>query len=518
MALDYFDQSPNFVNPDYATPEQLAQQRAYAAALMARSGEPVKRPLGAVASWIDALTANLQRNNANKIQSDALARSAGRDQTLIEALQNGQNGQQQPSYAGAPSANLPPPSVASASGASPIATPSSPKVWGDKEAVAAGLYDDPAKPSAPPVRMASNGPIGAPPAPGGAQPQAAGGFPSASAAAPTPFNQPTMQPGRSGLDPRTLAVMLNDPMVSPEQKTMLRQLITPQAISDVYGTPATQSYIGGIKPVAMPPSYQPGRMVPVSATPEGGASTQVPLTPPGNAGGVPNYAGGTLSKAFAPIGQVARDLGNQAALNKAGIQPQADAIAEDSRNANQAPQVFRAVNTILDDIKAHGDKMSWGPTAPYAVNLKKIVNNFAPGALGTEEINALAANESIEKATSTLGTLLGKQIGGVSGTDASMFQGLQQVPGAHNSQQGATALADMIKQGTVLQQKLSEAYRTLPNEVKTAPNFDYIGFKNKFYQQNPIINPLSGHDIMMDMRAKGDKPGAASTGGWGIVR
>jgi hypothetical protein len=51
------DFSPSFVNPSYATPEQLATQRAYAAELQKRSGQDVNRPTGALANMITALTA-----------------------------------------------------------------------------------------------------------------------------------------------------------------------------------------------------------------------------------------------------------------------------------------------------------------------------------------------------------------------------------------------------------------------------------------------------------------------------
>ncbi len=74
---DYFQSSPNFTNPAYATPEQLATQRAYAAELTKRSGENVNRPTGAIANMITALTAGMERNRAAELQSQAAGQNAG---------------------------------------------------------------------------------------------------------------------------------------------------------------------------------------------------------------------------------------------------------------------------------------------------------------------------------------------------------------------------------------------------------------------------------------------------------
>lgn len=86
---DYFSQQPNFINPSYATPEQLASQRAYADALTKRSGENITRPTGAAANIIDAITAALTRNNANQIQQQAAAGNANNFKDMISQLQRG---------------------------------------------------------------------------------------------------------------------------------------------------------------------------------------------------------------------------------------------------------------------------------------------------------------------------------------------------------------------------------------------------------------------------------------------
>lgn len=89
MADDYFSGLPSFVNPAYASPEQLATARAYADALTKRSGEKVNRPAGAAANVIDAITAALTRNNANAIQQQAAQSNTTDQASIIRALQNG---------------------------------------------------------------------------------------------------------------------------------------------------------------------------------------------------------------------------------------------------------------------------------------------------------------------------------------------------------------------------------------------------------------------------------------------
>lgn len=80
----------NFVvNPQYATPEQLAVQRLYAAELAKRSGENVNRPAGAAANVLNAITSGLMRNTADTMQTDAATRNAARQSALIQQLQNG---------------------------------------------------------------------------------------------------------------------------------------------------------------------------------------------------------------------------------------------------------------------------------------------------------------------------------------------------------------------------------------------------------------------------------------------
>jgi len=87
---DYFDQQPQFVNPSYASPEQLAAARAYADVLTKRSGENVNRPAGAAANMLNAVTAILTRNNANQLQSEAAQGNSQNFRDLIYQMERGE--------------------------------------------------------------------------------------------------------------------------------------------------------------------------------------------------------------------------------------------------------------------------------------------------------------------------------------------------------------------------------------------------------------------------------------------
>lgn len=223
----------NFVNPQYATPEQLATQRAYAAELMKRSGQDVTRPTGAIANVLNAITSGLTRNSADTMQREAAARNSADLQALITQLQSGkvdpatagriyanplaspehralvsqlitpqkvEDVVGRPGYS-SPSAGIQPAPINASPGLpfqpgfraaetagsvstttpfpAPMPTPrpavrSSPKVWGDKEAEAAGLYP-PSPPAGGGPQAPASGPpaVAAPAAPGSRIPQLA---------------------------------------------------------------------------------------------------------------------------------------------------------------------------------------------------------------------------------------------------------------------------------------------------------------------------------------------------------
>lgn len=417
---DYFDTTPNFTNPSYATPEQLAQQRAYAAELTKRSGQEVNRPAGVAANFINSLMGARERQQADQIQAQQAQRNSQDMSALVSQLQGGQK-----------------------------------------------------------------------------------------------------------VDPQNLGRMIANPLVSPEQRALALKLMSPEATQSVYGQPGYQSPVQGVQAAPIQGNYTPGYRVnqgaegvhtdaPISAPmpaprpamPPPGAS---PMGPPPSAPpagvGAPSPALPTGPAPVAPNGapsgpmsldQLAakgREFSAQRAFTQGTAEGQTNIAKGDIDAAATAPTIKRVAGTMLDDLRTHGDKMTFGPTAEWSNNVKRIAANYAPGVMKSE-LEALASADSFDKMSAQLTSLLAK--GG--GTDAQLFNNMKSVPGAHNSKEGAEALLKMTMQVADQQQAL----RQVSVNAKTPQ--EYEALRNQFYAKNPIVNPITGNPIALDLKTKSDTP------------
>jgi hypothetical protein len=83
-------------------------------------------------------------------------------------------------------------------------------------------------------------------------------------------------------------------------------------------------------------------------------------------------------------------------------------------------------------------------------------------------------------------------------TDASLMQGMRSVPGSHNSKEGALALLDMTEQAARQNLKFVQ-----DNQYKLGqPGFDWIAAKQKFFDQNPLVNPITHNALRLDLANK----------------
>jgi len=426
---DYFQSSPNFVNPSYATPEQLAAQRAYADALTKRSGEHVTRPAGAIANMIDALSGNLQRNQANMLQSQAAEGNARDFSNVITQLQNGQK-----------------------------------------------------------------------------------------------------------IDPQNLGHIIANPMISPEQRQLALKLMTPEPTADVYNRPGFASPVQGVQAAPVSGGFQPGFRAPETA---GAVSTTTPFPAPGAPAPArpPVPPGASPMGPRVPVQPSATTWGDKEA-QAAGLYPptpapggsRIDALAakdreltaaktftqggseaitgtqkEDISAAMNAPTIKRIAGTMLDDLRTHGDKMTFGPTAEWSNTIKRAAANYAPGMM-RDQLETLASADSFDKMSAQLTSMLAK--GG--GTDAQLFNNMKSVPGAHNSKEGAEALLKMVDQVADQQQALRQAVAP----AKTSQ--EYEALRANFFKQNPVINPITGNPIQLDL-TKAPAAGA-NTGGFKVLK
>lgn len=432
------DYSPNFVNPAYATPEQLATQRAYAAELMKRSGENVNRPAGALANMITALTGGLERNRANEIQSQAAEGNASNLAAIIRQLQQGQT------------------------------------------------------------------------------PNAA-----------------------------TLGRIQANPMGNPDQRSLVDALVRPKAVEDVAGRPGFASPSQGVKSAPVDAGFQPG-IRPGLSTPDASISAvpqpAPPLRPPApiaptsrvwgdkeaqaaglyppqapqaGSGGGGQAPGAVLPTASAPgslltldaLAAKGRELAAARTLSQGGAGAQSDVIKTDIAAANDAPNVLKGVGIIKDNIQRYGDKITFGPTSPWSLEMKRAAANYAPGVM-KDQLNAIAAADSINKVGIGLAGTLASSLQGGSNSET-FAKAMQGVPGLTTSKEGALAMADMIQQAALKQQQLGKLLQDPANYSR------YAELKANFFRDHPVINPLTGNPIEMDVEAvnkRGDGTGTAPSG------
>jgi hypothetical protein len=422
----------NYVNPQYATPEQLAMQRAYAAELTKRSGENVNRPTGALANILTSITGSLERNRANEIQQEAAGRNAGDLSALIAQLQ------------------------------------------------------------------------------------------------------------RNQVDPATAGQIYANPMASPEHRALVSGLVAPQKIEDVAGRPGTFSPAAGVHAAPVNGVFQPGFRQPMS-TPD--ASTTVPVpaampqqqplppptVPPGTVqggmfggmkskpigwdnsapppgggpqapvSGPPAVAAPAASSNFLTLDALAakgRELAAERERTQGGAKAEGAVISQDLAAANDAPNVLKGVGTIKDNIQRFGDQITFGPTSPWSLEIKRAAANYAPGMM-KNQLEAIAAADSINKVGIGLAGVLASQLQG--GNNAETFaKSMQGVPGLTTSKEGALAMADMIQQSAAKSQQLGAIYRQLEGAGRLR---EYQAMRERFLTENPVLNPLTKNPIEMDLAA-----------------
>jgi hypothetical protein len=279
---------------------------------------------------------------------------------------------------------------------------------------------------------------------------------------------------------------------------------------------------GQFNPALMAPqvSWGPGATTNVT-TPTGSVSTEAPVGPlPGRPPVSPaippkgdmnltgpdrevtgvDYGPTTFSKDYVEP-NVRRLIPTLKAVSEAGASTAATSkqIGEDVQGAYSSIPLVQTLRQMKDTISAHGDKMVWGPTSDWVENLKRSIAQHAPGFFSEKELHGLAAADSFDKLSSQLQAIIGGKVGH---TDATSLQNLRTIPGSHNSKEGANALIDMLTQAATLNSQF-----VMQNQARIGtPGFDYLREKNRFFEQNPLINPLTNNPIRVDLSAQ-NRPG-----------
>jgi len=437
---DYFSTSPSFVNPSYATPEQLANERAYAAELMKQSGQEVKHPAGALANALLGIAGGLERNRANALQNEAATANAGNMTALISQLQGGQK-----------------------------------------------------------------------------------------------------------IDPQNLGHIIANPMVSPEQRALAIELMRPKGVEDVAGRPGYASPVQGVQATPVQGNFQPGYRAPESAgsvstvtpipapmpaqrpkldavSPQGGifggmnsspvgwngnpppATTAAPVG--GQAPGAvppsaPAPAAPTFNERFAGASRIPqlaamdRELTAEKERTQGGAKAEGEVILKDVNRAASAPETLKGLGIMRNTIQTVGDKMTFGPTAKFSNEARRVISNYAPGLVDEK---ALAGADAVEKLNLGLAGNLSQQLG-LNPSD--IYRSVASVPGNEKSKEGTLALIAMMEQ----QARNDQYVGTTLYQQNKGNLAAYQQARADYYASHPIVNPITGNPIEIDAK-KAAAPGA----------
>lgn len=559
---DTYGASPpgNFINPAYATPEQVKQLREYAAQLMApqAAGNIAPSWAGALAGALNPLAGQMRMNQANRLQQGAIQNAAQQDPAMQMLQARGLLGQGAPTSAPGQSAQSPYAGAVSSieSGGNYQSlgpqTKSGDRAFGKYQVM--GQNIGPWTKETLGQELTPQQFLQSPQAQEAvfnkkftqyAQAYGPEGAARAWFAGPSNMNNPTAKdelgttvadysrrfqqaqgPAQSpGFNPAQYNAYQHNPYANPQEQALARGLVTPTQGTDLIGRPTVGNIQSGVRSQPVGQGVTTGTMVPLSVSPEGGVSTQVPMTGLGQYGGGPQSANpqgaGTptagMAGAVAPFAQMGRDLATQNKFTEAWRGPQVSAVTQDQNFLGQYPVIKQALGVIGNDLEKHGANLSMGPQSETIQNMKKLVANFAPGLFSNEQIEGIAAGDSVTKMSGILGTLLARQIGNSGGTDFSQQLGQAQVPGMHNSLEGAKALKSMIEQMTEQQYQLGLAAQKLNpgQKMGTDPSFNYIAWKNDWYANHPIINPITKNPITQDLSKYSQTVNEMQQGGGG---
>lgn len=273
--------TPNYIHPDYATPEQIAQLRLYANGLM--QPRPVAHWAQGLAEVADALAGGYLNNKANQQQKAALDFGAGPGQQapviesihpqapIIAALRGDSGAGPQ---AGPPAAPQVPPTGLGAGPAPPVASrpllppgayPINDYVNGQVQPIGYTTPDGQSHMFGNGQGVQSGAPAAGPQLPPGAQaaaPDMPRQPPTASAAPPSPYGAVSPQAPPSGgigsMSPQQISTLLSNPWVPEDTKKLAMALITPQTMEGPLG--AKYLYRLGQQPQLLMPGAEKGEI------------------------------------------------------------------------------------------------------------------------------------------------------------------------------------------------------------------------------------------------------------------
>lgn len=465
------DQSGNFLNPSYVTPQQAQQLREYSQALQKGSiADTSKSWTGALAQALMGLQGGRNMNQANQQQRQLAQQSTdelnSNSNPLVAALLKGlpQGQAQQPPMQYQPS---------------PQSAPQQPPQGPNPNDIPAGVLMPPGQNLTGPntnITGVDYGPISGASSFSGSSPSGAGN-PISQALMGKPMQMAQNQPSGS------IAGILSSPSIPAEVKKQILEQATPKGGLDAMGNPVVGTTMGGLRPTGVGQGVSTGVWKPQSVTtPNASVSGEQLQSTQGGSGGF----SGNANKMMDVAEKVA---GRGAVLGATTAQ-----TGQDFANMNNAIPQIQVLKTMRDSIK-NSPTMQFGPTAPWLTNLQMGIANSAPGLFTPQQMHDLAAANGVDKLTAQLGNILSTN---GSGTDAKLFNNLQAVPGrGHNSKEGMLDLIDMlIQQQAISHQFVSQNMNKISQGMSPS---DFTTLRNGYFDQHPIINPATQNPIRLDL-------------------
>lgn len=188
------------------------------------------------------------------------------------------------------------------------------------------------------------------------------------------------------------------------------------------------------------------------------------------------------------VSRVGRDLSAERERVQGGAKAEGEVILKDVTRAAAAPETLKGLGIMRNTIETVGDQMTFGPTAKFSNEFKRVVDNYVPGLISKE---GLAGADAIEKLNLGLAGNLSQSLG-LNPSD--IYRSVASVPGTEKSKAGTLALISMMEQaarndqyvGTTLYQQ---------NRGNLAA---YQQARQNYYNEHPIVNPITGNPVQID--------------------
>jgi len=192
-----------------------------------------------------------------------------------------------------------------------------------------------------------------------------------------------------------------------------------------------------------------------------------------------------------------REFAAERERTQGGAKGEAEVIGKDVAGAAAAPETLKGLAIMRDTINTVGDKMTFGPTAKFSNEFRRVIDNYAPGII---DKGGLAGADAVEKLNLSLAGRLSQQLG-LNPSD--IQRSIASVPGVEKSKDGTLALIGMLEQSA-----RNDQYVGGPLYQQSRGNLaGYQQARQAYYDSHPIVNPITGRPVQIDAKSAAPQSG-----------